>query len=119
MPTPGKNYEGQKGYPTPDSVPDTIACRVFRVPDNDAWLGVLMAAIETTLDEWRWYNWGSISIADTVDAWNEIILASYAESLVGTCPTNIVEAPYWDTASDADDNADFSDQPWYGLLEVS
>jgi len=56
MPTPGKNFPSSPAYfPTPDSLPETSACRTFRVPDNDEWLGVLMGAVNVLSQSWRWY----------------------------------------------------------------
>lgn len=114
---PGKNFEGQRGFPTPDSTPDITACRVFRVPDNDDWLGILMGAVEVLMQEYNWYNWGSISIPDTVAAWSNIIQAAYDESLTGTCPITTVDAPYWDDSDDVDDESEIADQTWYGEVD--
>lgn len=116
--TPGKNWPGQKGFPTPDNLPDDEVCRVFHVPNNDAWLGVLMAAVEQTLNEWQWFEWGSMSIPDTVAIWNDIILQAYDDATTLGCPAPLL-APYWDSATDVDAQADIPDQTWYGLLEVS
>lgn len=111
---PGKNFEGQKGFPTPNDTPETSACRTFRVPASDEWLGVLMAAVEVLREDWAWYNWGSMSIDEVTQAWNDIIIASYEESLTGGCPATMTDTPYWDTDEDVDDEMPLDDQPWYG-----
>lgn len=112
--TPGKNFEGQHGFPTPSTIPGNTVCRVFRVPDNDEWLGVLMGAVEVLIYQRNWYNWGAVTIEDTIDAWRAIVDAAYAESLTGTCPTNMVDTPFWDSASDVGDDAPVDSQMWYG-----
>lgn len=111
---PGKNFEGQTGYPTPNETPGTTVCRVFRVPASDDWLGVLMAAAETLTKDYNWYNWGSMTIDEVTQAWNDIIIASYEESLEGTCPSNTVDTPYWDEDTEVDDEMSIDTQTWYG-----
>jgi hypothetical protein len=76
-----------------------------------------MAAVEATLDEWRWFNWGSLTIPDAIAAWNDIIIASYEESMIGTCPAETVDTPYWDTDDDVDDEMSIDEQSWYGYVE--
>lgn len=113
--TPGKNFPGQKGFPTPSDIPSDTACRSFILPDNDEWLGLLMGAAELLLNPHNYFNYGPLSIDDTVDNWQLIIQDSYDRSLLGTCaPT--VDAPYWDTYDDSDDESSVEDQPWYGIL---
>ena len=120
MPTPGKNFEGQKGFPTPDSAPDEIACRVFRVPASDEWLGVLMGAAEVLMSSYNWYAWGSYTVDEAADAWAAIINQTYEDSLTQpNCEGSNVEAPYWDTEGDADDTAPRDAQDWYGEIEAA
>lgn len=111
---PGKNFEGQKGFPTPDSVPETTACRSFSVPANDDWLGVLMGAVEVLRNEWAWYQWGVLTPAEAADAWNDIIIKAWEDSLISACPTTTVPTPYWDEDSDVDDEMENDEQVWYG-----
>lgn len=118
--TPGKNFEGQKGFPTPSDIPSDTACRSFVLPDNDEWFGLLMGAVELLLNPHNYYNYGALSIDDTVDAWQLIIQNAYDRSLLGTCdPT--VGAPWWDedSADDADDEMDVAAQIWYGQIVES
>lgn len=77
MPTPGKNFPGQKGFPTPNDTPDDTVRRIFIVPNNEDWLGLLEGAAQVLLDEWRYYDWGALTPAETVAAFNDVILASY------------------------------------------
>ncbi len=113
--TPGKNFDGQKGFPTPSDVPSDTACRSFLLPDNDEWLGLLMGAVELLLNPHNYFNYGDLSIDDTVDHWQTIVQDAYDRSLLGTCAP-MVDAPYWDTYGDSDDESSVEDQPWYGEL---
>lgn len=74
---PGKNFPGQKGFPTPNSTPDDTVRRIFIVPNSEDWLGLLEGAAQVLLDEWRYYDWGAMSPAEAATAWNGIVLASY------------------------------------------
>jgi len=115
--TVGKHFEGQRGYPTPDTLPEDTACRVFRVPASDEWLGVLMWAAEQLTKPENWYDWGSYSPQDAADAWEAIVEQAYEDSLTGTCggSTN-VPTPFWDDVSDVDDEATPEEQTWYGYV---
>lgn len=77
MPTPGKNFPGQRGFPTPNNTPDDTVRRIFIVPNNEDWLGLLEGAAQVLLDEWRYYDWGALTPEETVAAFNDVILASY------------------------------------------
>jgi hypothetical protein len=109
---PGKNFLGQRGFPTPNAPIETSACRTFRVPDNDEWLGVLMGAVELLSNEYNWYSWGALTPAEAAAAWNLIVIQAYEESFSAVCPS--APAPYWDDAEDVDDELPDDDEIWYG-----
>jgi|SRR5882724_1310038 len=113
--TPGKNFPGQKGFPTPSDVPSDTACRSFVLPDNDEWFGLLMGAIELLLNPHNYFNYGALSIDDTVDAWQLIIQDAYNRSLTAQCAPEI-PAPYWETAANVGDQEPSLVQVWYGEL---
>lgn len=115
MTTPGKYFPASPAYfPTPESTPETSACRTFRVPADDAWLGALMGAVAVLAEEWRWYPYGDMTPADAAAAWNNIINLAYEDALTFGCPVNTVDTPYWDDATDVDDELAVDEQPWYG-----
>jgi len=116
MPTPGKNYEGQRGFPTPNSTPETSACRTFRVPASDEWLGLLMAAVESLTKDYNYYNWGALTPDETALAWNDILIEAWEHSFTDGCPSGI-PTPYWDEDSDVDDEYPSDMQPWYGTVD--
>lgn len=103
-------------FPTPDAPPETTVCRVFRVPDDDQYLGALMAAAFALTESWRWYPYGSLSPDEAADIWLGIINQAYAESLNPACPSDVVQAPFWDDGDgdDADDELPADEQDWYG-----
>jgi len=117
MPTPGKNYEGQVGFPTPNEPIETSACRTFRVPANDEWLGVLMGAVEVLRSEFNWYQWGTLTPQEAADTWHEIIVQAYEDSFDSSCTVGGIPAPFWDTPADADDQLPEEEQVWYGEME--
>lgn len=111
----GKQWESQHGFPTPDSVPETSACRTFSVPASDEWLGVLMGALMPLRETWAWYQWGSLTEQQAADAWNDIILAAFGEGTGLACLPD-VETPYWDDASDVGTSEPAVSQTWYGTV---
>lgn len=113
MVTPGKNYPGEKGFPTPNAPIETSACRTFLVPANDEWLGILMGAVLTLTRPFNWYKWGELTPDEAADAWNEIIAQVYANAPDSTCAIN-VPTPFWDDESDLGDEEPADMQPWYG-----
>jgi len=112
MVTPGKNYPGQKGFPTPDTMPADQGCRVFRFPNNDDWAGLLMGAIQSLESPYNYYRWGALTEIEAADAWREYVAASFVEECAVEVPT-----PYWDDAQDLDDEATADTQIWYGIFD--
>lgn len=82
MPTPGKNLPGQRGFPTPNSTPGEIARRIFVLPADAEWLGLIMGAAEVLREEWRWYEWGELTPAEAAAAFNTIII----DAFTNVCP---------------------------------
>lgn len=82
MPTPGKNFPGQRGFPTPNSTPDDTIRRIFVLPGDAEWLGLMMGAAEVLREEWRWYQWGELTPAEAAAAFNTIII----DAFTNVCP---------------------------------
>jgi len=116
MTTPGKNFPALPAFlPTPDSIPETSACRTFSIPDNDDWLGLLMGALNILSQEWAYYPYGSLTESEAAAKWNDIINQAYADSITpGSCVE--VPAPFWDETSGDDTpmEAPANAQDWYG-----
>lgn len=114
MVTPGKNYPGQKGFPTPDTTPEEFGCRVFRFPNNDDWAGLLMGAIQSLESPYNYYQWGALTEVEAADAWRDFVAASFVEDCAVQAPT-----PYWDDTTDLDDQMPADEQIWYGTQNGS
>lgn len=117
-----KEHDYGVGYPTPFSIPDETACRTFKIPasdDNGEWLALVMGLMMTLADPNAWVQFeNAIEREDAATRWQQMIDDAYDDAELA-CPATTIEAPYWDTAADVDDDAELDDQPWYGTLEVS
>lgn len=116
MTDPGKNYPGQKGFPTPNDTPEETACIVFTVPASNDWSGLLLGAVKELLNPYNYYFWGVVTPEEAADKWNEIFTAAVNNN---SCSA-IVDAPYWEDESgdDADDEAPVDLQQWFGELQI-
>jgi len=117
--TSGKQFVGQRGFPTPNTAVETSACRTFLVPADETWLGLLMGAVEILCNEWAYYQWGDLTPLEAAQAWTAIFVQTYENSLTETCGTGKIQAPFWDETSgdDADDEVEVADQTWYGIWD--
>jgi len=112
---PNKLFEGQTGFPTPNAPPEINGCRVFYIPSDEEWFALFMAALYRLTYSWAWYKNGTMTQDEAANAWSDIIDASNALALEGTCQAQ-VETPYWDDATDVDANEDADTQTWYGAV---
>jgi len=39
---PDKQFPSQRGFPTPNSPPETVGCRIFSVPSDEEWFALYM-----------------------------------------------------------------------------
>lgn len=111
----GKNAPGLKGFPTPDYPPETSACRTFFIPAREDYLGLLMGAILPLTSHWNYYQWGEMTPEEAASFWYDVVQSVYENAPYATCPTDyLYPTPYWDEASDLDDQAPVAEQVWYG-----
>jgi len=108
-----ENSVKESGYLTPDNVPEERFCRSFSIPNNTAWLGVFMGAIAPLLTEEAWRQYGELTPEECAAVWQDIFFSweTACAAQVGT--------PFWDTATDVDDQETVLDQIWYGTLTVT
>lgn len=101
------------GYLTPDSTPDERLCRSFSIPNSPEWLGNFMGAIYplTLAAEWRKY--GSLTPEECAATMQVI----FDDAFLGGGSCNTVDTPFWDDASDIEDEASDDEQIWYGYVE--
>jgi len=108
---PGKEFPGQKGFPTPDDTPLDEGYLLFTFPNSNDWAGLLLGAADALSHEWNFYNWGEMLPDEAADAWRQII---------NQAPYNLrepnVPAPYWEDGDEADDEAPIETQQWYGYV---
>jgi len=110
MPTPGKNFPGQRGFPTPNSTPDSSVRRIFVVPKSAEWLGLIMGAAEVLREEWRWYQWGELTPAEAADAFNTIIIDAFTNLCPAELPggSRIIRVGYHGTLEEAQDDGSWA-----------
>lgn len=108
-------FNDQGGYPTPTEIPEATASRTFCIPGSTAWLAVIMGCLMQLADEANWQVFdGGISAEDAAEAAQIIIDSGYD----GTCAASTnTPTPYWDDATDVDDESDPATQVWYGYVD--
>lgn len=70
---PGKNFPGEKGFPTPNEIPETQGYLVFRFPQNNEWAGLLLGAAGLLASEYNWFKWGELFPDEAAFAWSKIV----------------------------------------------
>lgn len=113
-----KLYEFYKSaYPTPADVPEEVATRAFCIPSSAAWLGVFMGCLMQLTEEENWQQQpGGISAEDAAAAAQDILDSGYD----GTCHAggpSAIPTPFWDDATETDDEYSIIEQPWYGEVD--
>jgi hypothetical protein len=114
----GDKYFGRNaGYPTPESTPGITTCLRLKLPANAAWWAVYSGLLLTLTDEGAWQQFeGGISREDAAHCAAEI----YAEAIENASETDdcgdLVPAPYWESATGADDELPPNEQIWYGYV---
>lgn len=107
------NIYGVRGYPTPDFT-DERHCRTFSIPNTTIALAVFMGALWTLADEKNWQQYGDMTPSEAAEMFQDVIWSAYEDDF-GICPA--IEAPYWDTYDNADDEEPEGDpETWYGEL---
>jgi len=101
---------------TPSDVPVETVCRTIKVPNSLEWLGIFNAVL---LAGTYPYNWsddvpGSLTPEAAAEAYStifyEYLLAPFE------CPSG-VPTPFWDDATDLDDQEPAGEQQWYGIFD--
>lgn len=107
------------GYPTPVSIPDDTTCLTLQIPASDAWWAVTVGLLYSLILEWNWQQFEGGLDRDTVSARWQVMLedALEAASTSNACGVVTVGTPYWDDASDLDDEATIADEIWYGEVD--
>lgn len=110
-----QSYNDQGGYPTPESIPETVGTRAFCIPDSTAWYAVVMGCLMQLAEESSWQQFdGGIGPEEAAAAAQDIIDSGYE----GTCSTgsSMIPTPFWDDVTETDDQDPVETQPWYGSV---
>lgn len=107
------------GYPTPVSIPEDTTCLTLQIPASDEWWALVVGVLWTLTLEWNWQQFETgIERDAAATRWTQMLQdALDVAATENICPTYTVGTPYWDDATDLDDQADAADQPWYGHVE--
>lgn len=73
-----------------------------------------MGALESLRYEKNWFQNGELTPAEAALAWSDLLEAAYDNAEAGCGEICAIPAPWWDTGTDADDEAAPDDQTWYG-----
>lgn len=102
------------GYLTPSETPEERLCRSFSIPNSPQWLGNFMGACYVLTQEENWQKHGTL----TPEECAAIASIWFDDAFYGTSDcVYTMQAPYWDTEENADDQEPSDEQPWYGFIE--
>ena len=94
--------------PAPDVDPDESDTVVMHI--NPAWIPPMLGALDQLL---LYYTWNT----DEPGKLLAVNRASNLKNIVGSATFAPVDTPYWDDATDIDDESPADDQVWYGQVE--
>jgi len=97
---------------TPDNLPSGVFCRTLGIPDDPTWNALVDGALTPLMEPEAWRQLGSLTPQECADAWRAMMYASWQGALL----CDMVETPFWDNATDAEDSEDAETQPWYGTV---
>jgi len=107
------NIYGVTGYPTPNYTTESH-CRTFIIPNDTIALGVFMGALWPLVFPEAWQAYGDMT-PDEAAAMMQDVIWNALDNDEGICP--VLEAPYWDTYANADDEEpEGHTESWYGEL---
>lgn len=76
MTSPGKNFPGEKGFPTPNDVAPDGGYIVFRIPKSNDWSGLILGAAQLLSYSYNWYKWGDMTPDEAAEAFRVIVDAA-------------------------------------------
>jgi len=97
---------------TLDAPPEGRFCRVVRIPDTPEWVGTFDGLFSLLTNPNQWRQYGALTEEEQAEAW----LAMFLDQT--DVPMCIIEdgypTPFWDEASDLEDELSPEAQIWYG-----
>ena len=113
---PNKLFPNQRGFPTPNSPPESAGCRIFSIPDDEEYYALVMGALYALTRSYNWYQNGTLTQQEAADAFAAIIDAAYEQAETGQCALD-APAPYWESDLDNEDGeSSVVSQSWYGVV---
>jgi len=76
------------GYPTPEDIPEEVACRRFSIPSSSAWLAVFMGMLTPASEPEAWQQFeGGITREEAAERFLQILNEAYDNATLGCTPT--------------------------------
>jgi len=101
---------GERGYLTPDNASESAIRRSFLIPNDTAWLGLVMGALAPLLKDEAWRKFGELTPEECAEVWGNIFFS------VQDATPDMVDTPFWDNETDVDDEATPEEQTWFGYV---
>lgn len=103
----------KKLFITPPDMGSGEVCRTLTIPNTQEWLGIFNAALLTLANVYNYEQlYGTDLTPEECAAKAMVIYEEYLNP--GVCAT--VPSPYWDDATDNEEEADTETQTWYGAV---
>lgn len=99
-------------YLTPNAPGEGRFCLQLSLPDDPDWIGLIDGALTTLAEAASWRQVGELTPEETAAAMLDIFIEAWNGG--GACTS--IQTPFWDTATDVDDQYSPDLQPWYGAV---
>lgn len=100
------------GWHTPDSTAGDEICRPLFLPANDEILSLAGGALAELTKPYNYEQSGAMTPAETAEYFSSVLNRWYTEP----CGGGGTPTPFWDDATDTDDEFTPETQPWYGFV---
>jgi len=103
----------QRGWLTPDEPAPDFICRALFIPNSVEFQSLVDGALSELAYPFNYQQWGTLSPEQTA----EYMAAMLVDFGLDPCQNDDVPTPYWDDASDLDDQEPSDAQAWYGSFD--
>lgn len=105
----------KNAFLTPATIPNGTTCRPVFIPDDPEWLAVVSGALAVLTQPYSWEQSGAVTPQEAAERMT-VMLTDYYNGQCGGTVEETVPTPYWDDATDLDDETPIDLQEWYGLV---
>jgi len=109
----GAIARSQRGWLTPNLPADGFVCRQIFIPNSVEFQGLVDGALSDLASPWNFQQWGTLSPEQTAE-YMAAMLVNFGED---PCQADTVPTPFWDEATDLDDQEESEAQAWYGIFD--